>query len=671
MPKFNIFWLYAIILAVLLGIYMLNNESYTKEVDWTQFEKYVQKGGVSDIVVISNKGVAEGVLTDSIAKEVFPDYTKETSAQARIMTQIPSADKLEENIDKWREAGSFKGNVKYEKGSDFGGFLWSLWPILLLVAIWYIFMRRMSGGMGGGSGAGGVFSVGKSRAKLFDKDNSTRVTFNDVAGLQEAKTEVAEIVDFLKTPQKYTELGGKIPKGALLVGPPGTGKTLLAKAVAGEANVPFFSMSGSDFVEMFVGVGASRVRDLFRQAKEKAPCIVFIDEIDAVGRARGKNPNMGANDERENTLNQLLTEMDGFGTNSGVIILAATNRADILDKALLRAGRFDRQIYVDLPDLNGRKEIFKVHLKNIKKDDSVDIDLLARQTPGFSGADIANVCNEAALIAARRKNNYVQKQDFMDAVDRIVGGLEKKSVITTEEERRSIAIHEAGHATISWHLQYANPLVKVTIVPRGKALGAAWYLPEERQISTSEAMLDEMCATLGGRAAEELFLGHISSGAANDLERVTKQAYAMVAYFGMSDKLPNICYYDSTGQSYGFTKPYSEERARIIDEEVSRIIQEQYTRAKQLLQTYADGHGKLTDMLLSREVIYTDDVEHIFGKRPWVSRTDEILKINEEIEKKRKTEEAEKQPAGQQPAQDGNDQQPNQLPPATPPPFSK
>ena len=671
MPKFNIFWLYAIILAVLLGIYMLNNESYTKEVDWTQFEKYVQKGGVSDIVVISNKGVAEGVLTDSIAKEVFPDYTKETSAQARIMTQIPSADKLEENIDKWREAGSFKGNVKYEKGSDFGGFLWSLWPILLLVAIWYIFMRRMSGGMGGGSGAGGVFSVGKSRAKLFDKDNSTRVTFNDVAGLQEAKTEVAEIVDFLKTPQKYTELGGKIPKGALLVGPPGTGKTLLAKAVAGEANVPFFSMSGSDFVEMFVGVGASRVRDLFRQAKEKAPCIVFIDEIDAVGRARGKNPNMGANDERENTLNQLLTEMDGFGTNSGVIILAATNRADILDKALLRAGRFDRQIYVDLPDLNGRKEIFKVHLKNIKKDDSVDIDLLARQTPGFSGADIANVCNEAALIAARRKNNYVQKQDFMDAVDRIVGGLEKKSVITTEEERRSIAIHEAGHATISWHLQYANPLVKVTIVPRGKALGAAWYLPEERQISTSEAMLDEMCATLGGRAAEELFLGHISSGAANDLERVTKQAYAMVAYFGMSDKLPNICYYDSTGQSYGFTKPYSEERARIIDEEVSRIIQEQYNRAKQLLQTYADGHGKLTDMLLSREVIYTDDVEHIFGKRPWVSRTDEILKINEEIEKKRKTEEVEKQPAGQQPAQDGNDQQPNQLPPATPPPFSK
>ena len=637
LPKFNIFWLYAIIFAVLVGLYMVNNDSYTKQVSWTEFERYVTEGGVSDIIVISNKGVAEGVLTDSVAQKIFPDYQKSTSSQARIVAEAASADKIQDKIDEWGKEGIFNGNVKYEKGSDFGGFLWSLWPILLLIVLWYFFMRRMSGGAGGG--AGGVFSVGKSRAKLFDKDNSTRVTFNDVAGLQEAKTEVAEIVDFLKTPQKYTELGGKIPKGALLVGPPGTGKTLLAKAVAGEANVPFFSMSGSDFVEMFVGVGASRVRDLFRQAKEKAPCIVFIDEIDAVGRARGKNPNMGANDERENTLNQLLTEMDGFGTNSGVIILAATNRADILDKALLRAGRFDRQIYVDLPDLNGRKEIFKVHLKNIKKDDSVDLDLLARQTPGFSGADIANVCNEAALIAARRKNNCVQKKDFMDAVDRIVGGLEKKSVITTEEERRSIAIHEAGHATISWHLQYANPLVKVTIVPRGKALGAAWYLPEERQISTYEAMLDEMCATLGGRAAEELFLGHISSGAANDLERVTKQAYAMVVYFGMSKKLPNVCYYDSTGQSYGFTKPYSEERAKVIDDEVSRIISEQYERAKQLLSTHADGHGQLTEMLLSREVIYTDDVEHIFGKRPWVSRTDEILKINEEIEEKRKKEE--------------------------------
>lgn len=675
MPKFNIFWLYAIILAVLIGLYLFNNDSYkyNKEVTWTQFENYVQKGGVSDIVVITNKGIAEGILTDEMAQTEFSSYDKSASSKARITTQFPSTDALQSKIDKWSEDGVFKGNVKYEKGSDFSGILWSLWPILLLVAIWYIFMRRMSGSAGGAGG--GVFNVGKSKAKLFDKDNSVKVTFNDVAGLQEAKTEVAEIVDFLRTPQKYTELGGKIPKGALLVGPPGTGKTLLAKAVAGEANVPFFSMSGSDFVEMFVGVGASRVRDLFRQAKEKAPCIVFIDEIDAVGRARGKNPNMGANDERENTLNQLLTEMDGFGTNSGVIILAATNRADILDKALMRAGRFDRQIYVDLPDLNGRKEIFKVHLKNIKKDDSVDIDLLARQTPGFSGADIANVCNEAALIAARRKNNCVQKQDFMDAVDRIVGGLEKKSVITTEEERRSIAIHEAGHATISWHLQYANPLVKVTIVPRGKALGAAWYLPEERQISTYEAMLDEMCATLGGRAAEELFLGHISSGAANDLERITKQAYAMVAYFGMSEKLPNISYYDSTGQSYGFTKPYSEERANVIDSEVSRIIAEQYDRAKQLLRKYADGHGRLADMLLSREVIYTDDVEQIFGKRPWVSRTDEILKINEEIEAKRKDDEEQK--ASEEAKISSNDnkdadvQKQDKPATSTPPPFSK
>ena len=451
------------------------------------------------------------------------------------------------------------------------------------------------------------------------------MTFKDVAGLSEAKTEIEEIVEFLKNPQRYTDLGGKIPKGALLVGPPGTGKTLLAKAVAGEANVPFFSMSGSDFVEMFVGVGASRVRDLFRQAKEKAPCIVFIDEIDAVGRARGKNPNMGANDERENTLNQLLTEMDGFGSNSGVIILAATNRADILDKALMRAGRFDRQIYVELPDLNDRVAIFKVHLKKIKIDDSVDIELLARQTPGFSGADIANVCNEAALIAARHNKKTVEKQDFIDAVDRIIGGLEKRSKITTDEEKRSIAIHEAGHATISWHLRYANPLIKVTIVPRGKALGAAWYLPEERQITPSQALLDEMCATLGGRAAEELFLGRISTGAVNDLERVTKQAYAMVVYYGMSDKLPNICYYDSTGQDYGFSKPYSGERARIIDEEVSRIIAEQYERAKQILREHAKGHNELADVLISREVIFTEDVEKIFGKRPWTSRTDEIL----------------------------------------------
>ncbi|WP_304637214.1 ATP-dependent zinc metalloprotease FtsH, partial [uncultured Muribaculum sp.] len=474
-------------------------------------------------------------------------------------------------------------------------------------------------------GGGGVFSVGKSKAKIFDKDGPIQVTFKDVAGLSEAKTEIEEIVEFLKNPQRYTDLGGKIPKGALLVGPPGTGKTLLAKAVAGEANVPFFSMSGSDFVEMFVGVGASRVRDLFRQAKEKAPCIVFIDEIDAVGRARGRNPNMGANDERENTLNQLLTEMDGFGSNSGVIILAATNRADILDKALMRAGRFDRQIYVDLPDLNDRVAIFNVHLRKIKTDDSLDVELLARQTPGFSGADIANVCNEAALIAARHNKHCVQKQDFNDAVDRIIGGLEKRSKITTDEEKHAIAIHEAGHATISWHLRYASPLIKVTIVPRGKALGAAWYLPEERQITPSEALLDEMCSTLGGRAAEELFLGRISTGAANDLERVTKLAYAMVAYYGMSDKLPNLCYYDSSGQDYGFSKPYSEERAKNIDAEVSRIINEQYERAKEILRQHASGHAELANVLITREVIYTEDVEHIFGKRPWVSRTDEIF----------------------------------------------
>ncbi len=487
-------------------------------------------------------------------------------------------------------------------------------------------MRRMSGGGAGGSGGGGgIFSVGKSKAMLFDKNNADKVTFRDVAGLSEAKTEIEEIVEFLKNPKRYTNLGGKIPKGALLVGPPGTGKTLLAKAVAGEADVPFFSMSGSDFVEMFVGVGASRVRDLFRQAKEKAPCIVFIDEIDAVGRARGRNAGMGANDERENTLNQLLTEMDGFGTNSGVIILAATNRADILDKALMRAGRFDRQIYVDLPDLPDRVEIFKVHLRKIKTAPDLDIELLARQTPGFSGADIANVCNEAALIAARHNKENVSKDDFNAAVDRIIGGLEKRSKILTDAEKNAIAIHEAGHATVSWHLQYGNPLVKVTIVPRGKALGAAWYLPEERQIVPSQVLLDDICSLLGGRAAEELFTGHISTGAANDLERVTKQAYAMVVYYGMSDKLPNLSYYDSTGQSSMFTNPYSDDRAKIIDQEISRIIAEQYQRAKDILKAHADGHHELAQTLISREVIFTDDVERIFGPRQWTSRTDELF----------------------------------------------
>ena len=628
--KFSIYWMYIIVLAFLGGMFFLDENTLTRTVDYSAFEKAVQSKGISKIIVYTGKNQAEGVLTDSLASVMFrPEHYKPGSGTpAHLLTDIPSADKFQDKIDQWKAQGVFDGDVKYEKTSDYTSLLWSFGPILLLIFFWFWMMRRMSSKDGGGPG--GVFSVGKSKAKIFDKDGPVKVTFKDVAGLSEAKTEIEEIVEFLKNPQRYTDLGGKIPKGALLVGPPGTGKTLLAKAVAGEANVPFFSMSGSDFVEMFVGVGASRVRDLFRQAKEKAPCIVFIDEIDAVGRARGRNPNMGANDERENTLNQLLTEMDGFGTNSGVIILAATNRADILDKALLRAGRFDRQIYVELPDLNDRVAIFNVHLRNIKMDHDVDVDLLARQTPGFSGADIANVCNEAALIAARHNKKAVGKQDFIDAVDRIIGGLEKRSKITTDEEKNAIAIHEAGHATVSWHLKYANPLIKVTIVPRGKALGAAWYLPEERQITPSQAILDEMCATLGGRAAEELFLGHISTGAANDLERVTKQAYAMVVYYGMSDKLPNICYYDSTGQQYGFSKPYSEDRARMIDEEVSRIISEQYERAKDILRKCAEGHAELAHTLVSREVIFTEDVEKIFGKRPWVSRTDEILAAKSE-----------------------------------------
>lgn len=622
--KFNIYWLYVLIGIALVSVWFMQDDSASKEVSWTEFQTYVEKDGVKSIIVHSDKRIAEGVLTDSMTNVVFGannrPLSESVNLKGKIVTDIPSNDKLEEKVEQWRADGIFKGDVKYEKSSDFSGLLWTFGPIVLIIVFWLIMANRMSGG-----GGNGVFSVAKSKAKLYEKETAMKVTFNDVAGLSEAKTEVAEIVEFLKNPQKYTELGGKIPKGALLVGPPGTGKTLLAKAVAGEANVPFFSLSGSDFVEMFVGVGASRVRDLFRQAKEKSPCIVFIDEIDAVGRARGNRLNTGSNDERENTLNQLLTEMDGFGTNSGVIILAATNRADILDKALLRAGRFDRQIYVELPDLNDRKAIFNVHLRNIKKDESVDVDMLARQTPGFSGADIANVCNEAALIAARHQKDVVQRQDFMDAVDRIIGGLEKKTKITTAEERHSIAIHESGHAVVSWHLQFGNPLVKVTIVPRGKALGAAHYLPEERQIVPTQALLDELCSLLGGRAAEELFLGRISTGAANDIERATKLAYAMVIYYGMSEKLPNISYYDSTGQDYGFSKPYSDERAKLIDDEVSRIIAEQYERAKALLTEYAEGHAKLTDVLLSREVIYTEDVERIFGKRKWVSRTEEIL----------------------------------------------
>ena len=624
----NILWMYVIIALCLCGFYLLDENSVTQAVDYSTFENYVVKDhGIQKIIVYSDKREAVGFLTDSLARAIIKNGDRLGPNAAKVETEIPSADKFDAKIDQWRAMGAFNGDVKYERSSQFSSFLWSLAPIALLVLAWIFIMRRMNGS-GGSGGSGGIFSVGKSKAMLFDKNNANKVTFKDVAGLSEAKTEIEEIVEFLKNPQRYTDLGGKIPKGALLVGPPGTGKTLLAKAVAGEANVPFFSMSGSDFVEMFVGVGASRVRDLFRQAKEKAPCIVFIDEIDAVGRARGRNANMGSNDERENTLNQLLTEMDGFGSNSGVIILAATNRADILDKALLRAGRFDRQIYVDLPDLPDRVAIFKVHLRKIKTDDSLDIELLARQTPGFSGAEIANVCNEAALIAARHNKEFVTKEDFSAAVDRIIGGLEKRSKIATDEEKRAIAVHEAGHATVSWHLQYANPLVKVTIVPRGKALGAAWYLPEERQITPSQVILDEICATLGGRAAEEVFLGRISTGAANDLERVTKQAYAMVVYYGMSSLLPNLSYYDSTGQDYGFTKPYSNERAKIIDEEVSRIISEQYERAKQILRDHADGHKQLTDVLVNREVIFTQDVIDIFGQRPWKSRTEEILETN-------------------------------------------
>ncbi len=627
--RLNMYWMYAIVAVFLIGILYLDDESLAREnISSTKFTQLVESGGVTKIVVYTNTGEAQAFLNDSLAAKEFPrEFKKGAGMKAYVTANFSSADKLQDMIDEWNKTGVFTGDVKFEKKSDISSMIWTLAPVALIIVFWFVMMRRMSNGGSGGSG--GVFSVGKSKAKIFDKDGPVQVTFKDVAGLSEAKTEIEEIVEFLKNPKRYTDLGGKIPKGALLVGPPGTGKTLLAKAVAGEANVPFFSMSGSDFVEMFVGVGASRVRDLFRQAKEKAPCIVFIDEIDAVGRARGKNPNMGANDERENTLNQLLTEMDGFGTNSGVIILAATNRVDILDKALLRAGRFDRQIFVDLPDLPDRVAIFNVHLRKIKTDDTVDVDLLARQTPGFSGADIANVCNEAALIAARHNKTSVGRQDFIDAVDRIIGGLEKRSKITTDEEKRAIAVHEAGHATISWHLRYANPLIKVTIVPRGKALGAAWYLPEERQITPTQALLDEICSTLGGRAAEELFLGHISTGAANDLERVTKQAYAMVVYYGMSERLPNLSYYDSTGQDYGFSKPYSGERARIIDEEVSRIISEQYERAKEILRKHADGHAQLAQTLITREVIFTEDVEKIFGPRPWTSRTDEILAAKE------------------------------------------
>jgi cell division protease FtsH len=639
MPRFNLSWLYMFIAMTIAYLYFTSddNAGVNRELTYTEFKDMVTKGYASKIIAYNDNTVDLFIKPEHV-KDVFKDDYKKVGRSPSVHVEVGSIDSLDKFLEKAQEEGHFTGEVSYEKKSDmFGAFFWNIAPIFFIIAIWLFIMRRMGGG---GTGGMNPFSVGKSKAQVYEKgDTTNRVTFKDVAGQESAKQEIQEIVDFLKQPQKYTDLGGKIPKGALLVGPPGTGKTLLAKAVAGEADVPFFSMSGSDFVEMFVGVGASRVRDLFRQAKEKAPCIIFIDEIDAVGRARSKSPSMGGNDERESTLNQLLTEMDGFGTNSGVIILAATNRADILDKALLRAGRFDRQIHVDLPDLNERKAVFEVHLKPLKLDNTVDPETLARQTPGFSGADIANVCNEAALIAARHKKNAVGKQDFLDAVDRIIGGLEKKTKIMTTNEKRAIALHEAGHATISWFLEHANPLIKVTIVPRGRALGAAWYMPEERQITTKEQMLDEMCATLGGRAAEELFIGQISTGAMNDLERVTKQAYGMIAYAGMSDKLPNLCYYNN--EEYSFNKPYSERTAELIDEEVKRMINEQYERAKMVLTEHKEGHNQLAQLLMEKEVIFAEDVEHIFGKRPWASRSEEIMnqKASQELTEDKQTEE--------------------------------
>ena len=628
MPKFNMNWLYVIILFGLMVLFMTGGGdalggSAAKKATYTEFKEYVEKGYVLSVVANKTESTIKLYINPKNIRDVYKTSAKNVGPSPYVEVQFGSVEELDKYLDSMVKTHKIHSyTYENQKSNDFISLLVSVAPILLFFLFIMWMSGRMGTGLGGGMG-GGIFSVGKSKARMYEKGNAIGVTFKDVAGQEGAKQEVQEIVDFLKNPQKYTDLGGKIPKGALLVGPPGTGKTLLAKAVAGEAEVPFFSMSGSDFVEMFVGVGASRVRDLFRQAKEKAPCIIFIDEIDAVGRARSKNPAMGGNDERENTLNALLTEMDGFGTNSGVIILAATNRVDMLDSALLRAGRFDREIHVDLPGLNERKAIFLVHLKPIKIDDTVDIDLLARQTPGFSGADIANVCNEAALIAARHDKKAVCKQDFLDAVDRIVGGLEKKTKVMTADEKRSIALHEAGHATISWFCRYANPLIKVTIVPRGQALGAAWYLPEERQITTKEQMLDEMCSLMGGRAAEELFTGHISSGAMNDLERATKSAYGMVAYLGMSESLPNLCYYNQS--EYSFQKPYSETTAKMIDEEVLKMVNEQYTRAKNILIQHKEGHNALAELLIQKEVIMAEDVEKIFGKRPWISRSQEIM----------------------------------------------
>ena len=634
MPKFNMNWVYLLVIGALAFFYLTNGsseiqkqkEASTGQASYSEFKNFVNNGYANRIVANKSTETLKMYVKPDSIQAVFHKTTAQTGAEPYLSVEYGSNAKVEEFVDSARARGFFKGKFDYEHESSNGilnFIISSLLPIFFLVFLWMLFMRRM----GGGGMGSGVFNVGKSKAKMYEKGGELGITFKDVAGQAGAKQEIQEIVEFLKNPQKYTDLGGKIPKGALLVGPPGTGKTLLAKAVAGEAGVPFFSMSGSDFVEMFVGVGASRVRDLFQQ--------------DAVGRARSKNPAMGGNDERENTLNALLTEMDGFGTNSGVIILAATNRVDMLDSALLRAGRFDRQIHVDLPDLNERKEVFMVHLKPLKLDETVDVDFLARQTPGFSGADIANVCNEAALIAARHDSPKVGKQDFLDAVDRIIGGLEKKTKVMTEAEKRSIAIHEAGHATISWFTEFANPLVKVSIVPRGQALGAAWYLPEERVLQTKEAMLDEMCSLLGGRAAEELFVGHISTGAMNDLERTTKQAYGMVAYAGMSEKLPNLCYYNNA--EFQFQRPYSETTAKIMDDEVLKMVNEQYDRAKQILTEHAEGHAQLAQLLVEREVIFAEDVEKIFGKRPWTSRADELLEAQMRAEAEKMAEERTKQ----------------------------
>ena len=633
MPKFNMNWLYGLIIVTLAILFftgggnaLLSGSGSATNARYSDFQAYVNRGWAKSIVINKDDNTLKMYVKEQNVRDVFRKSAQQVGPNPYVTVEFGSVDELEKFVTQAQKTGKISEfSYENQKGNHFWDLIIQLVPFLFLLGMLWFLMGRM----GGGSNGGGMFNVGKSKAKLYEKGNEMGITFKDVAGQEGAKQEVQEIVDFLKNPKRYTDLGGKIPKGALLIGPPGTGKTLLAKAVAGEAGVPFFSMSGSDFVEMFVGVGASRVRDVFRQAKEKAPCIIFIDEIDAVGRARSKNPSMGGNDERENTLNALLTEMDGFGSNSGVIVMAATNRADMLDKALLRAGRFDRQIHVDLPDLAERKAIFKVHLKPLKTAADLDVDFLARQTPGFSGADIANVCNEAALIAARHNQKDVEKQNFLDAVDRIIGGLEKKTKVMTAEEKRSIAIHEAGHATISWFCQHANPLVKVTIVPRGQALGAAWYLPEERVITTKEEMLDEMCSLLGGRAAEDLFIHHISTGAMNDLERATKSAYGMVAYAGMSDKLPNICYYNN--QEYQFTRPYSETTAKIMDDEVLKMINEQYARAKQILTEHKEGHKQLADLLYQKEVIYAEDVEKIFGKRPWKSRSEEIIEANEKM----------------------------------------